>query len=524
MPKNTATNMTAKTPITRTEDDNPMKTMFPALAVLLMLGACGTETPAPEPHEGGGIVVTHYTPLTELFVEYRPLVLDRRRRFDAHLSWTADYRPVTEGRLIAELVWPGGQVDRAEAEVSDTPGIFRPLLTATRAGQARLRLRLQSGGRESVHDLGVVTVYPTSEAGAAAAPPHEENPDRIAFPKEVQWRIPFRAVAATRGAMDQTLPVTVDVRLAPDAETIVAAPVAGVIRTGGSVPASGMQVRAGQQLASISARLGGGEDVASLDLGIAEARIQLDGARREVARMNSLVRSEAAPQRRLDEARTAERLAAAQLSAAQRRRSALGGGGPGVPLVAPISGRILHSTLVRGGSVEAGEELIRIGNPSSLWLVAHVPEAQAAMIGQPGGIDVTANGRPVDLSGGNLRLVQGGGYVDPATRTAEVIFAVNGTNLRPGQRVQGMLATGRTADTISVPVTAIVNEGGQDVVYVQVEGEAFERRPVQVTMRSGGRAAITGAIRPGERVVSEGTNAVRAAAATPDAFGHGHAH
>ena len=47
-----------------------MKTMFPALAVLLMLGACGTEAPAPEAHEGGGIVVTDYTPLTELFVDF----------------------------------------------------------------------------------------------------------------------------------------------------------------------------------------------------------------------------------------------------------------------------------------------------------------------------------------------------------------------------------------------------------------------------------------------------------------------
>ena len=500
-----------------------MKAMLPALAALLLISACSDGgQPAVDAHEAGGVVVTDYNQATELFVEYRPLVLDRRRRFDAHLSRIDDYRPVNEGRLTVELVWPDGQVDAATAQVSDTPGIFRPLLTASRAGEARLRLRHEGENGASVHDLGMVTVHATSEAGAAAAPPHDENPERIAFPKEAQWRIPFRADVVTDGLLAETIPVTVDVRLAPDAEAAISAPVSGVLRTGSAVPATGMSVRAGQQLASISAQLGGGEDVASIDLDIAEARIALDAARRETARMNSLVEAEAAPQRRLDEARTAERLAEAQLAAAQRRRSALGGGGPGVPLTAPISGRILHSSLVRGAPVQAGDELMRIGDPSRLWLVARVPEAQAAGLGAVQGLDVLVEGERLDLAG--LRPVSNAGFVDPATRTAEVIFAYSGTRLRPGQRVQGQLAAGESVRALSVPTSAVINEGGQDVVYVQVSGEAFERRMVQRGAVSGGRIAITGDVRGGERVVTVGAAAVRAAAASPDAFGHGHAH
>lgn len=500
-----------------------MKAMLPALAALLLISACseGGQSAADAP-EAGGVVVTHYTPQTELFVEYRPLVVNRRRRFDAHLSRVSDYRAIVEGRLIAELIWPDGKVDAASANVSDTPGIFRPLLTATRSGQARLRLRYQGAGGESIHDLGMVTVHATSEAGARAAPPHEENPNRIAFPKEAQWKIPFRAEPVVDGLLAETIPVTVDVRLAPNAEAVISSPVSGVVRTGANVPAVGMNVRAGQQVASVSAQLGGGEDVASLDLGISEARIALDAARQEVARMQRLVEAEAAPQRRLDEARTAERLAAAQLTAAQRRRAALGGGGPGVPLVAPISGRILSSSLVRGSSVEAGAELMRIGDPSRLWLIARVPEAQASGLGAVQGLDVFIDGQRLDLSG--LARVTQTGFVDPATRTAEVIFAYNGTQLRPGQRVQGRLSSGGGVRALSVPVSAVVNEGGQDVVYVQVAGEAFERRLVQRGAVSGNRVAVTGDLRGGERVVTIGAAAVRAAAATPDAFGHGHAH
>lgn len=504
-----------------------MNRMLPALAALLMAtAACNSTAGDPaEPARAGSVTATHYTDATELFVEYRLLASGRQRRFDAHLTWLDTDKPVNEGELAVELLHEGGKVDRGTARVSDTPGIFRVLVRPTSAGPARLRFVLTARGRTIIHDLGPVTIYPSSEAAAKATPPHEENPDRIAFSKEVQWRIPFDTAPAGEQLLADSLPVPVDVRLAPDAEAIVSAPVAGVFRAAARVPAPGMAVRQGQSLGSIAAQLGGGEDVATLDLGISEARIAVEAARREVGRMNGLYRAEAVPQRRLQDAQTQLRLAQAQLAAAQRRRSALGGGGPGVPLVSPISGQVLTTNIIRGGAVEAGAELMRVGNPNALWLVARVPESQAARVGTASGIEILRGGSsavPVEVRG--VRLVQSGGYIDPRTRTMEVIFAGSVIGLRPGQRVQGRLLTGTQVRQLAVPISAISNEGGQTVVYVQVEGEAFERRPVQLGMRSGDLVAIEGAVKPGERVVTEGANAVRAAAATPGAFGHGHAH
>jgi membrane fusion protein, heavy metal efflux system len=504
-----------------------MNRMLLALtAALLATTACNVGTTSgTEAARAGSVTATHYTDLTELFVEYRLLAKGKQRRFDAHLTWLDTDRPLTEGELAVELHFPGGKVDRGTARVSDNPGIYRVLVRPSQAGQARLRFVLTARGRTIVHDLGSVTVYPTSEAAAKATPPHEENPDLIAFSKEVQWKIPFDTAVAAVRPLEDSIPVAVDVKLAPDAEAIVSAPVAGVVRTGSRVPAPGMAVRRGQTLASISAQLGGGEDVATLDLGISEARIAVEAARREVSRMSGLYRAEAVPQRRLQDAQTQLRLAQAQLGAAQRRRAALGGGGPGVPLVSPISGQILSSSLVRGGAVQAGAELMRIGNPNALWLVAHVPEAQASRVSSPTGIDIVrGTGSATFMNGQAVRLVQAGGFVDERTRTMDVIFAGSVLGLRPGQRVQGRLRTGLRENQLAIPISAVINEGGQNVVYVQVEGEAFERRPVQLGLRSGDLVAVEGDLKAGERVVTEGAAAVRAAAATPGAFGHGHAH
>lgn len=504
-----------------------MNRMLLAFAASLLATTACTDTasrPA-EPARAGSVTATDYTEATELFVEYRLLAAGKKRRFDAHLTWLDSHKPVSEGTLAVELVHADGKVDRGTNKVSETPGIFRVLVEPSKAGQARLRFVLTARGRTITHDLGPVMIYPTSEAAAKATPEHVENPDLIAFPKEVQWKIPFDTVPAAVRPLEDSIPVAIDVRLAPDAEAVVSSPVAGVVRTGARVPAPGMAVRRGQTLASVSAQLGGGEDVASLDLAIAEARIAVEAARREVSRMSSLYRSEAVPQRRLQDAQTQLRLAQAQLSAAQRRRSALGGGGPGVPLVSPISGQILASSLVRGAAVQAGTELMRIGNPNALWLVAHVPEAQAARVSRPTGIDIVRGGGSATFtSGRGIRLVQAGGFVDPRTRTMDVIFAGSIMGLRPGQRVQGRLRTGIAVNQLAIPIAAVSNEGGQTVVYVQVESEAFERRLVQLGQRSGDLVAVDGDLKPGERVVTVGAAAIRAAAATPGAFGHGHAH
>lgn len=497
----------------------------PVLA--LSLGGCGWLSPdEPAAAEGaGGIVVTHFAPATELFVEYRPLVQGKNRRFDAHLTWLGSYKPVTDGTLTAELVWPDGTIDTAKAGPSDVQGIFRPLLKASKSGKARLRLVLSNPKGQSLHDLGEVTVWATSAEGAKAGPADVDEEGAVAFSKEVQWRIPFMTTEAQLSNFAETVPVTVDVQIQPQAEAIVSAPVDGIVRAA-RMPAAGDRVRRGQVLASISSTLGGGEDVATLDLAINEARIARDAAAREVARMTQLVEAEAVPARRLDEARTALRMAEAQLRSASQRRSAVAGGGAGVAVVAPISGEVLDSALVQGAGVTGGQRLLRIGDPAALWLVARVPEAMVAKVGTPGGIDLQLPDQVITLGddNGTGQLAQRGAAIDPQSRTLSVIYAWNSRALRPGQRLQGLLRTGNATRRLTIPASALLNESGQDVIYVQLGGETFQRRAVTVLARSGAQVAVEGQLKAGERVVSRGAAAVRAAAATPDAFGHGHAH
>jgi multidrug efflux pump subunit AcrA (membrane-fusion protein) len=75
-----------------------------------------------------------------------------------------------------------------------------------------------------------------------------------------------------------------------------------------------------------------------------------------------------------------------------------------------------------------------------------------------------------------------------------------------------------------VPESALVDDGGRPVVFVQTGGESFERRPVTLGERQGGNVQITAGIASGERVVTRGAYLIRLASMSTQVPAHGHVH
>jgi cobalt-zinc-cadmium efflux system membrane fusion protein len=75
-----------------------------------------------------------------------------------------------------------------------------------------------------------------------------------------------------------------------------------------------------------------------------------------------------------------------------------------------------------------------------------------------------------------------------------------------------------------VPVEAIVEDNGSPVLYVQIGGESFERRPVRLGDRASGFVRVIGGLKSGERVVTRGAHLIRLASLAGSAPAHGHVH
>jgi len=476
-----------------------------------------------------GTAVTHYTQQTELFVEFPVLVRGEDTEFVAHLTRLADFQPVSDGTLVVTLSGGGHPEESGESQVSGTPGIFKPLVAPQHAGKRRLTFTLSAKGLNTKHDVGEVQVHADAKAAKASADGGAEP--GIKYTKEQQWRNDFAALPAETRSIKESIPVTAVIRPRASGEARIVAHGAGVLRSAGSagLPQIGVRVSPGQVLGYLVPRLGGETDIATLELAVSRARLDAELATAELTRLEALLRAEAVAEKRVYDARHRERTTRAELIAAERRLATYQGGTGGIALKSPIGGVIVSVAGGPGASFEDGQTIFHVAELSRLWLEAQVPESELGRVGTPSGAFFRLDGaeRAMVLEvGRNARLVAFAGIVNPQTRTVPAIleFENPGGRLKAGVQVRAGLYTGRSADGIAVPASALVDDSGQAVVFVQKGGELFERRMVTPGPRDGDWVAIRSGLTAGERIVTRGAWQVRLAASAPARGGHGHTH
>ena len=470
---------------------------------------------------GGGAVVTHFTDETELFVEYPPLAVGRGSPFAAHFTRLDTFAPVDQGTVTVRLTGGGLPDEAFRAEPSATAGIFRPVATPRHVGSRRLTVELSGREVNAFHDLGTVEVFASADAADASLPVEEDETTLIPFLKEQQWKVDFATVPVETRRLSASVPAPGVLEPAPGGDARITASTDGVAvaPAGGSFPDIGDAVEAGDILARLLPQLGGDE---------ASARAAYNAARADLARAEGLFKDGAVSQRRVDEARAAAAEARARLDAASQSAATAQGTSAGIALRAPVSGRIAMRNVVDGQFVGAGDSLFRIVDASRLRLTAHVAEIDATVLGQPHGAWFKPAGSDVvvDIAGHNGRLIGAGGAVDPVSRTVPVVFEFDNPEsaLRAGTSVSARVRTDEMFEGATVPASALIDDAGQDVVFVMADGENWERRVVRIALRDGAYVGVASGVAPGERIVSRGAYFVHLAASGPAEAGHGHAH
>jgi multidrug efflux pump subunit AcrA (membrane-fusion protein) len=116
--------------------------------------------------------------------------------------------------------------------------------------------------------------------------------------------------------------------------------------------------------------------------------------------------------------------------------------------------------------------------------------------------------------------------IDQTTRALPVQMEVDNREglLLIGQAVTAVLYTGGKQRMTVVPRAAVLMEAGRPYVFVQVGGERFARRFVDVATRDGDRVGIRTGMKPGDRVVTRGAYEVQLASQARGLPTEGHVH
>jgi membrane fusion protein, heavy metal efflux system len=502
------------------------------LVVCLGAGsACRRATTAADA-EGPTFSVTHWTDKTELFMEHPALVASKSARFAVHLTKLGTFQALTEGRPSIELRGSEGRVTSVPGTTALRPGAFRVEGVMPAAGKYEWRLKVDAGALQDVHELGTVTVYPSDEAARAAPQPTEGAPG-IAYLKEQQWTNEFATIVVRPERVRRSVRVPASIVAPAGGEASVTAPAAGrLVAT--RLPQIGDRVAAGTVLARFEPRISAVEDRATLVQQTEEARAAVQAAELDQQRAERLLAEKAVPARRLEDANRNLTVARSQLRAAETRLAqrdqtlragGAGAGGNTFELRAPIAGTITEVVATPGAAYEEGAELFHIVRTNPVVVEAHLPPSEVGMRGM---VTDLAFELPGENTASPLRIRRQAdpGVVDAQSRAIALRFEVDndGGQLLVGQAGTAVLFTREQVTVPVVPVTAILTEAGRPYLFVQAEGESFEKRMVQLGPREGDRVGVVGGVKPGERVVTRGAYDVQLASAAKGLPAEGHVH
>lgn len=476
--------------------------------------------------------ITRWSDRTELFMEYPPLVAGEKARFAVHFTNLQNFKAVPAGQVTVEL----RQDDKVKASFvtpgPSRPGIFGVDVAPSAPGAYSMTVRLNSGELNDSHDVGTVIVYSDAQHAAGQLPEASQE-EMISFLKEQQWTLDFATGLVAERPLRDSLRVPAEVEPRSGGEVEITAPVSGRLAASRPVPAIGTAVSKGETLARLMPRTSAPSDRASLEAAAAEAQAELDLARRDRDRVERLLAVRAIPQKRLVEARAAETMASARLKAAQARlaqheatRSADGdlSGDATFLLRAPMSGVVARSGATLGASVEEGQSLFTIVATDSVYAVAHVPEADALRMKNVSAAELEVPGTDETLP--LRRLVSIGQVVDSVSRTLSVVYEFDNqkVQLAVGQSIFLRLFTSKAHAALTIAESAVIDDAGRPVVFVQRQGESFVRRPVRLGNQESGFVQILDGVKPGERVVTRGGYLIRLSTMSSQIPAHGHVH
>ena len=175
---------------------------------------------------------------------------------------------------------------------------------------------------------------------------------------------------------------------------------------------------------------------------------------------------------------------------------------PRFGVYAPASGVLTELGVREGGQLMAGSSLIQISDLSQVWVIAEVPERDAARLKLGITAEVQLQSLPGEVFKGKV------GYLYPmlndSSRTLQVRIELpnKGNRLRPGMYAN-VAFTGQTHEALSVANESIIATGKRKLVIVK---EANGYRPVEVTtgQERDNATEILSGLTEGEEVVVSG--------------------
>ncbi len=172
-------------------------------------------------------------------------------------------------------------------------------------------------------------------------------------------------------------------------------------------------------------------------------------------------------------------------------------------IYSPFSGVVIEKMVQQGQYVNTGEMLFNIADLSRVWVELELYENEFPNIHVGQQVEIRSQSFPEKVFTGRIAFIYP--FLDPKTRTikARVELANPGLKLKPEMFVNAIIRV-PLESTIVVPLSAVIDSGKRQVVWVESSPGMFEPRDVQVGQKNTDNIQILSGINPGDKVAVSG--------------------
>jgi cobalt-zinc-cadmium efflux system membrane fusion protein len=179
---------------------------------------------------------------------------------------------------------------------------------------------------------------------------------------------------------------------------------------------------------------------------------------------------------------------------------------PAVTLAAPIAGVVVDRQVGPGQYLQAGggTPLYTIADPTSVWLLANVREADAGLVKLGQSVEVRVLAYPNRAF--KARVTYIAALVDPTTHRLPVRAEIENHDgaLKPEMFANFRILTSDASDSPAVPEAAVIYEGSAAHVWVLRDDGLLGLRAIRTGRSSDGLIEVLDGLKAGERVVTKG--------------------
>jgi len=200
-----------------------------------------------------------------------------------------------------------------------------------------------------------------------------------------------------------------------------------------------------------------------------------------------------------------DRLRALGLDSGTAARLARGDRASGrVPFHAPVAGVITELAIREGAMVTPDMTAMTITELGSLWVIAEVPESQAAWVVSGTSAELRFASLPGETLAGVVEHVYPELSLETRTVRARIVLERPHPAIRSNMLANVTLLGEPGAAVVTIPRNALIRSGTEDRVVVALGEGRFAPRRVTAGAESGERIAILDGLATGEQVVVAG--------------------